>query len=37
LLVGEFSGENAQPVRDHFKGGDAKKLLDTIKKYKVTK
>mmetsp|Transcript_37545 Transcript_37545/g.63201 ORF Transcript_37545/g.63201 Transcript_37545/m.63201 type:complete len:396 (-) Transcript_37545:270-1457(-) len=26
-----------QPVRDHFKGGDAKKLLDTIKKYKVTK
>ncbi len=27
-----------QPVRDHFANdADAKKLLDTIKKYKVTK
>ncbi|CAM9768397.1 unnamed protein product [Ectocarpus sp. 6 AP-2014] len=26
-----------QPVRDHFAKGDAKKLLDTVRKYKVTR
>ncbi len=26
-----------QPVRDHFAKGDAKKLLDTVRKFKVTR
>lgn len=26
-----------QPVRDHFSRGDAKKLLETVRKYKTTR
>lgn len=26
-----------EPVRKHFEQGDAKKLLDTVRKYKVTR
>lgn len=26
-----------QPVRDHFEKGDAKKLLETVRKFKVTR
>lgn len=36
-VVTEALNSILQPVRDHFAKGDAKKLLDTVRKFKVTR